>query len=126
MTPTDLPETFLRLRALFTPLAPACVVLHDEPHRYYLGTHELRAKDGYRTWFGGVEIKKSYVSAHLIPVYAHPDLLAPVSEALKKRMQGKSCFNFKHLDEQLFAELNTLVRAGAERFAKEGRISLLF
>ncbi len=110
---------FERLRALFSPHEPAAVLLRDEPTAYSLGTHEVRAKDGYRTWFGGVEIRKNYVSAHLMPVYVHPELLDGVSPALRKRMQGKACFNFKTVDEALLNELAALVRRGAERMLGE-------
>ena len=113
---------FAAIRPLFARHEAACVVLHDEPGRYYLGSHEVRAKDGYRTWFGGVEIKKGYVSAHLIPVYAFPELLEHISEPLRKRMQGKSCFNFKAVDEVLFAELDALIDAGAARFKTAGKL----
>ena len=119
--PSAFQLVFARLRAVFHRLEHRCVVLHDEPHRYYLGTHEVRAKDGYRTWFGGVEIKKSYVSAHLIPVYAHPEMLDHISTDLRGRMQGKSCFNFRKIDPVL-DEFASLVEAGAERFASDGRI----
>ena len=115
-------ELFERIRALFRPHEAKCVTLCDEPERYYLGTHEVRAKDGYRTAFGGVEIKKNYVSAHVMPVYAHPELLDGISAELRKRMQGKSCFNFKKLDEPLVAELGALIDRGAARFAADGRI----
>lgn len=118
----ELSPIFDRVRALFAPHAAKCVVLHDEPARYYLGTHEVRAKDGYRTWFGGVEVKKSYVSAHLIPVYAHPDMLEAISFDLRRRMQGKSCFNFKTVDDRLFDELRQLIEAGVARFEQDGRL----
>ena len=114
---------FDKIRAMFAAHEDRAIVLHDERGRYYLATHEVRAKDGYRTWFGGVEIKKNYVSVHLIPVYVHPELLGSVSEPLKKRMQGKSCFNFKKMDGVLLDELHRLVGAGAERFVAEGRFS---
>ena len=42
-----------------------------------------------------------------------------MSPELKKRMQGKSCFNFKEVDEQLFKELATLTKAGAAKFSDE-------
>jgi len=54
-----------------------------------------------------------------MPVYMYPDLLETISPALKKRMQGKSCFNFKNVDENLFSELETLTRLGFERFKQE-------
>jgi len=50
-------------------------------------------------------------------VYACPQLLKGMSPELKKRMQGKSCFNFKEVDEKLFKELDKLTKAGAARFS---------
>ena len=52
-------------------------------------------------------------------VYACPELLQNLSPELKKRMQGKSCFNFKEVDEQLFKELATLTKAGAAKFSDD-------
>ena len=116
------PALFDRLKALYTSHAPAGVLLRDEPGNYSIGTHEVRKKDGYRTWFGGVEIRKNYVSAHVMPVYIYPDLLEGISPALRKRMQGKACFNFKKDDAALIAELGTVIQRGAERFAEDGRM----
>jgi hypothetical protein len=69
-------------------------------------------------WFGAVRAGKAYVSYHLMPVYSSPALAARISPALKKRMQGKSCFNFTKPDPDLFAELADLTAAGAEVFSK--------
>ena len=113
---------FQHIRALYEAHAPAGVVLHDEPGRYHLGTHHVRPKDGYRLWFGGVKIKKNYVSAHVMPVYVHPELLATISPALRKRMQGKACFNFKVKDEALLDELGALIARGVESFARDGSL----
>jgi hypothetical protein len=85
-------QIFAAIKAMFEKHAPKAVPKTDAPGAYYLDTHEVRAKDGYRTAFGGVEIKKTYVSVHLIPVYVEPHLLDGISPALKARMQGKSCF----------------------------------
>ena len=119
---SDLTQIFDRLRERFAAQEARCIVLHDEPARFFLGTHEVRAKDGYRTWFGGVEIKKNYVSAHVMPVYVHPDMLDCSDPELRRRMQGKSCFNFKAVDERLFDELGRLIDAGANRFAQDGKL----
>jgi hypothetical protein len=118
----DLAPVFIALRALYVVHADKCVILHDDPSRYYIGTNEVRAGDGYRIGFGGVEIKKAYVSAHLMPVYVHPSLLDSVSPDLRKRMQGKSCFNFKKHDKRLFDELDKLIRAGVSQFEADGRL----
>ena len=118
----DFQAIFDRIRAMFAAHEGKCVILHDTPDRYLLGAQEVREKDGYRTWFGGVEIKKSYVSAHVFPVYVHPDMLETIDPALKKRMQGKSCFNFKKLDGAPLDQLAALVDAGAARFKEDGRL----
>lgn len=75
------------------------------------------AKTGERMWFGGVRQGKAYVSYHLMPVYTHETLAAMISPALRKRMQGKSCFNFKVADEALFEELAALTREAARVYA---------
>lgn len=107
---------------MFSKHAGKCVVIEDEPSRYYLATHEVRQRDGYRTGFGGVEVKKAYVSVHLMPVYVHPELLKTVSSNLQKRMQGKSCFNFVKVDDALFDELADLVDISILRFENDGRL----
>ena len=118
----SLTDIFNTLRPLYSAHADQCVIVQDEPSRYYLGTHEVREKDGYRTGFGGVAINKSYVSAHLMPVYTNPELLDHISAELRKRMQGKSCFNFKKPDTALFAELDNLIKAGITQYTRDGRI----
>jgi hypothetical protein len=40
------------------------------------------------------------------------------SKKLKARMQGKSCFNFRAVDEDLFKELEDLTAKGFEAFRK--------
>jgi hypothetical protein len=96
-------------------------VLHDKPGKYYLGTHEVRAKDGYRTGLGGVELKKSYVSVHLVPVYVDPSLLDVLSPALKERMRRKSCFNVMKPEPALIAELTMLIDRGGGAFEAAGK-----
>ncbi len=57
------------------------------------------------TWFAAVRRGKRYVSIYLMPVYVEPSLLDGASHELLRRMQGKSCFNFKCVDERLIGEL---------------------
>ena len=106
-TERDFQAVFSTLKALMQPLEGALVLKTDQPERYYLDTQRRRA-DGYVFAFGGVEIKKNYVSYHLLPIYEHPALLEGISERLKKRMRGKSCFNFTTLEPDLLVELREL------------------
>jgi len=57
-----------------------------------------------------------------MPVYINPKFLKGISPDLKKRMQGKSCFNFKIVDESLFKELAILTKEGFEYYEKNGMI----
>ena len=67
-------------------------------------------------FFAGVRAGKSYVSYHLLPLYMDPEMVKIIPPDLKKRMQGKACFNFTSVDPELFAELARLTAAGYERF----------
>ncbi len=79
-------------------------------------TLELQGYEG-KPWgyVAGTRIGKRYVSFHLMSVYSDPELMASMSPGLRKRMQGKSCFNFTKIDEPLFSELETLTAKGIAR-----------
>jgi hypothetical protein len=55
-----------------------------------------------------------------MPVYAHPELLNQISDELRQRMQGKSCFNFTKLDAPLLAELKELIARGYAAYQQRG------
>ena len=111
----DFQETFKQLKAIFKPFAAKLHVVHDTDTNYYLDTHRVM-KNKHPLFFGAVRIGKGYVSFHLMPVYASAELQRSISPELKKRMQGKSCFNFKTPDEKLFKELSKLTKAGFNIF----------
>jgi len=71
-------------------------------------------------WFGAVQIKKNYVSYHLMPVYMYSDINKEISNELRKRMQGKSCFNFKEIDKDLFKQLAELTVKSYKTFKQRG------
>ena len=66
--------------------------------------------------FAGIRRGKRYVSYYLMSVYASPDLVASMSPELRRRMQGKSCFNFTSVDEPLFDELERITVSSFEPF----------
>ncbi|RJQ45835.1 MAG: hypothetical protein C4534_03750 [Gaiellales bacterium] len=94
-------------------------VVDDEPGKYYLNG-AYSEEYGKERFFGAVIIQKNYVSYYLMPVYMFPELLDGVSPELRKRMQGKSCFNFAKVDEKLMGELKRLTQKSFARFEKEG------
>ena len=74
---------------------------------------------GQPLYFGSVRLGKAYVSFHLLPLYMCPDLTKTISPALKKRMQGKACFNFKtDPGPELLADLKALTKAGFDQWGE--------
>ena len=100
---------FTELRAIMAPYAARLDAKKDDATELYLDTRYLQ-KNKKPLFFGAVQIKNSYVSFHLMPVYTRPELLQGLSAGLKSRMQGKSCFNFSAVDKPLFKELAALPR----------------
>lgn len=116
---TDLNAVFTELRAVMAPYAAKLDAKKDDPSELYLDTRHLQ-KNKKPLFFGAVQVKKSFVSFHLMPVYLKPELLDGLSPALKGRMQGKSCFNFAEIDKPLFKELAALTKAGFASYKAQG------
>lgn len=73
--------------------------------------------------FGSVQFGNAYVSFHLVPLYMDPALAKGITPELKKRMQGKACFNFKAPpDRALLAELKRLTDSSVKHWASKGWI----
>jgi hypothetical protein len=136
----DFVQTFQALRAIFQPYASNLKVVQDNDKYYYVETKAPQYR-GKPVCFGAVRTGKNYVSFYLMSVYAAGgcgplpggDKEAKVFKAgaksaqtmsaeLKKRMQGKSCFNFKSPDATLFKELADLTRRGFDGYKKLGWI----
>jgi hypothetical protein len=115
----DLDSVFSRLRAIMAPYAAKLDATKNDELELCLFTRCVR-KNGKSLFFGSVQVRKTYVSYHLMPVYVKPELLSGMSPGLKKRMQGKSCFNFTTVDEPLFKELKALTKAGFVSYQHQG------
>jgi hypothetical protein len=73
---------------------------------------------GQPMWFGEVRLGKAYVSYHLMPLYMNPWLEKKIPAELKKRMQGKTCFNFtKEPAPELLKELDDLTMSAIADWA---------
>lgn len=111
----DTDKIFAELKSILAKYEPNLLVLHNKTDNYYLNTPTTE-ENKKPEFFGAVQIKKSYVAFHLMPVYYYPELLDNTSQDLKSKMQGKSCFNFKRTDEKLFTELNSLTKTAFEKY----------
>lgn len=117
----DFHKAFDALRGILEGYAADLVCEKNESDDYYLNTKYIM-QNKKPLFFGAVQIKKRYVSYHLMPIYVFPELVGNISLELNKRMQGKSCFNFKSADEKLFQELAELTQAGYEKYKSAGYI----
>jgi hypothetical protein len=114
--PPGFAETFASLRAMLQRHGKTLLTTVDTANDFQLASPEYTDRTGRPLFVAAVQIKKSYVSYHLLPVYANPVLLASVSPALKKRMQGKACFNFTSVDATQLKELSALTKTSIAGF----------
>jgi hypothetical protein len=128
---TTFAPVFERLRDVLKRHAEGFSVTKDDADHYCLdglvGPATLQAWKGKKkaptipvAW---VQVSKSYVSFHLMGVYGQPKLLQDCSPELRSRMQGKSCFNFQTIDDQLFEELEQLTIQSLAGMKKAGFVS---
>ena len=113
--PRDFDTTFEQLKDILEPYRSKLIVSAESSSLFSLEVDHVM-KNKQRLYFGGVRKGKAYVSFHLMPVYACAEIKSQISAELKKRMQGKSCFNFSNPDPKLFKELAKLTKAGFKKF----------
>jgi hypothetical protein len=118
----DFRTTFERLKRVLQKYEKRLTVTENHASSYSLDT-PYSEKFKKPVFFGAVRINKTYVSFHLMPVYVFPDLLKGISPTLKKRMQGKSCFNFTTIDEEMLSELALLTQRVVEQVKKDKFLS---
>jgi hypothetical protein len=115
--PQEFQAVFDALRKLLSGYEDRLACKWPNPGYYYLESTTPTYKKRPMA-FAGVRTGKNYVSYHLVPVYAAPELGKNMSPELKRRMQGKGCFNFTTVDERLFREIESLTEAGYRNFKK--------
>jgi hypothetical protein len=119
----DFSSVFARLKPILARYAKRLSVKADTPVEYTLITRSespFHQHKGEPLYFGSVRLGKAYVSFHLMPLYMCPALVKRIPPMLKKRMQGKTCFNFKtDPDSELIADLKRLTEAGFKRWGAQ-------
>jgi hypothetical protein len=106
---------FTALKTILTEYEPKLKLVKDTAHWYYLDTHTI-GPNKRPIMFAAIRIGKNYVSYYFMPIYA--GMSKDMSPELKKRMQGKACFNFTAVDAKLFTELRALTKKGYAQWKK--------
>ncbi|MEN7343114.1 MAG: DUF1801 domain-containing protein [Pseudomonadota bacterium] len=104
-------DLFKKLTDLFRPYEKQMQVTVDNEDKYYV---EESLSGDKPQMFASVQVKKNYISVYLMPVYCQPALLVDLSDDLRKRMQGKSCFNFTKDEQVPWPEFRALIRRCSE------------
>ena len=112
---------FTHLKSILIPYGDELTIETNEAGKFYLNTKFIMPNKKVM-FFGAATLGKNYVSFHLMPIYVYPELLNCISSDLKKRMQGKSCFNFKVIDTKLFAELTKLTKSSYIKYKQQGYV----
>ena len=108
-------ETFATLRGMLDKHARNLLVQVDKPGDYQLCSTSQTDRIGRPLFLAAVQTRKTYVSFHLMPVYMCPDLAKGLSPSLRKRMQGKACFNFTTIEPAHVRELSALTKKALAR-----------
>jgi hypothetical protein len=111
----NFPAVFTALQEMLKPYEKHLKVLPYKPEFYALVTRHSVHK-GKPVWFAAIRMGKNYVSYHFMPVYMNPEMQKRIPPELKKRMQGKACFNFSKVDPALFKQLADLTAAGFDDY----------
>ena len=119
----DCSGAFAALKPILQQYASRATVKANTPSIYTLDTKSpspFPQHKGQPLFLASVRLGKAYVSFHLMPLYMCPELAKAVTPGLKKRMQGKTCFNFKSIpDPSLLVELQQLTAACVENWANK-------
>ena len=117
MASENFEAAFNALKGVFRGSLKRLSVKTDAPREYTLVTKSpspFPQHKGHPLEFGSVKMGKSYVSFHLMPLYMVASMISP---ELEKRMQGKTCFNFKsEPPAEALAELKKLTEAGLKQW----------
>jgi hypothetical protein len=119
----DPTAVFSSLESLLATCAERLSVKVDMPDEYTLVTKSpspFPQHKGHPMFFSSIRAGKAYVSLHLMPLYMCPTLSGRISPSLKRRIHGKTCFNFKAVPEpDTIAELKDLTEASLKEWASK-------
>lgn len=121
METTDFPTIFTRIRKQLLPYGKKMDTRVDKAaayQLYILKDIELAGRKFKECYFGGIVIQKTMVAFYFFPIYTHPEAFIIPAE-IKKNLKGKSCFNFKKLDDGQEKAIGQLLSDGFAFYKKQ-------
>ncbi len=121
METTDFKEIFARIKKQMLPYSKKMDVRVDKDsvyHLYIIKDIELAGRKYKEIYFGGVLVQKTMVAFYFFPIYSHPTAFV-IPAPIKKNLKGKSCFNFKKLDDVQEKAIAALLKEGLDLYKKK-------
>jgi hypothetical protein len=109
---------FTRIKKLMLPYGKKMDIRVDKDDNYQLyilKEIELAGRKYKECYFGGTVIKKTMVAFYFFPIYTHPKEFS-IPAPIKKNLKGKSCFNFKKLDDEQEKAIAQLLKEGLDLY----------
>jgi hypothetical protein len=120
---SEFSAVFESLRPVLAAHGERLKIKTDTPSDYTLVTKsasQFPRHKGHPLEFGAVRSGKAYVSFHLMPLYMCDPLTKQIAPELKKRMQGKTCFNFRTVpDADAIRDLAALTAAALKQWESQ-------
>ena len=71
-------------------------------------------------YFASAVARKERVSFYFFPIYSKPEKYRSIAPELLKSLKGKTCFNFKKVEDVNRKELKTLLMTGVKAWKEMG------
>lgn len=94
----------------------------EKSAEYFYANSRLTDDKNKPIFFAMIKAKADQTTFHFMPLYCFPYLLDSISDDLRKQLKGKSCFNFKQINEPLSDELSALLKQGVAAFIDAGKM----
>jgi hypothetical protein len=121
METTDFPGIFARIKKQLLPYSRKMDLRVDKEGNfqlYIVNDIEFAGRLFKEFYFGGIGIKKTMVAFYFFPIYTHPQNFT-IPAAIQKNLKGKSCFNFKKIDDAQEKAIGQLLNDGFSFYKKE-------
>ena len=116
---------FARLKSVLGSYSPPMKAVSDSAKRYDLYTTkevEMFGRKYPSLYFAGIKLQKGSVGFYYFPLYMYPEMLADIPPELKKLLKGKTCFHIKKYDEEIFRQVEKVMKEGLKCYTKKNFI----
>lgn len=125
LTPENRNSIFDTLKAALEKCSPPMSVSKDKQGVYELMGNKPVPYGSKKTivpgmYFSSVVARKDMVSFYFFPLYYHEKDYQDIIPTLIKSLKGKTCFNFKKMEQLNVKELDVMLKKGVQAWKKSG------